>query len=199
MHQGFFISETLALCFRKAPRATRSNALIAMVLTILTAQPLAGALDKRRGGRFSVHLSLDPSAGLAVGCTCSVWLRLDQRGSMPLGKLAHSYRHSHALHTRLTEAYHHLQACLQSAPLGKLQACRLDHHRAAAGLRNDAGRSAAHLVRSPVRRTLAEAMRHQRRRCATLRHAAPLRIPSFRDRGRLEEAHAHPCLYTAAP
>jgi hypothetical protein len=104
---------------------------------------------------------------------------------MPLGKLAHSYRHSHALHTRLTEAYHHLQARLQSAPLGKLQACRLDHHRAAAGLRNDAGRSAARLVRSPVRRTLAEAMRHQRRRCATLRHAAPLRIPSFRDRGRL--------------
>ena len=111
---------------------------------------------------------------------------------MPLGKLAHSYRHSHALHTRLTEAYHHLQARLQSAPLGKLQACRLDHHRAAAGLRNDAGRSAARLVRSPVRRTLAEAMRHQRRRCATLRHAAPLRIPSFRDRGRLERRTPSP-------
>ena len=84
MHQGFFISETLALCFLKVPRATRSNALIAMVLTILPAQPPAGALDKRRGGRFSVHLSLDPSAGLAVGCACLVWLRLDQRGSIPL-------------------------------------------------------------------------------------------------------------------
>ena len=90
-----------------------------------------------------------------------------------------------------------LEARFQSAPLGKLQACRLDHHRAAAGLRNDAGRSAARLARSPVRRTLAEAMRRQRRRCATLRQAAPLRIPSFRDRGRLGEAHAHPCLYTA--
>ena len=61
-----------------------------------------------------------------------------------------------------------------------------------AAMLTGAGRSAAHLVRSPVRRTLAEAMRHQRRRCATLRHAAPLRIPSFRDRGRLEEAHATP-------